>query len=64
MEIEKLKNGDTVRLRSGGCDMVISAIGSQDGETFIKCDWHDANFQPHSATYYPYMVKKVPECRK
>jgi len=56
---KKFKIGEVVQLRSGGCDMTISATGTQDGKPFVKCQWHDSGLSAEGDTYHPDMLRKV-----
>lgn len=55
--------GQTVRLKSGGCDMTVYGHGVEKGEPYTKCAWHNDSFDPQRDTYHPDMLKEVP-CQK
>ncbi len=39
---EQFKVGDTVRLKSGGPTMTITAVGDDNGKIRVWCSWFDA----------------------
>lgn len=55
------KIGDTVRLKSGGADMMIENLHVwEDGSKYACCTWQDNNFAP-VAREYDIKVLAIPE---
>ena len=57
--------GDTVQLKSGGCDMtVLDVLVRHDyntGQKYneITCVWHDSNFVPYRQEYDSRALKRL-----
>lgn len=56
MTAEQLREGDVVRLKSGGPPMTI--VGYEDGN--VKCKWFDENIV-HEDWFPMYAIVKVPD---
>lgn len=41
IDVEEIKTGDTVRVKSGGPVMTVSSVGERLGEMTAFCSWFD-----------------------
>jgi uncharacterized protein YodC (DUF2158 family) len=52
-----MKDGDVVRLKSGGVSMVVTF--TTDSWAYADVEWHDKLGQPHKRTYNKVVLEKI-----
>ncbi|MBV15957.1 MAG: DUF2158 domain-containing protein [Thalassospira sp.] len=59
MQVDELKPGDVVELKSGGPDMTVSWVENQDGVLEARCDWFDKSQKQESAVFPTSSLRKI-----
>ena len=60
--MDKIKEGDVVELKSGGCHMTVSAVYKDRAKKEnATCRWHDTSFVPYTSDYEMSTLKLVKE---